>query len=111
MDTKKLRITKMEPFQPPHEVDKWGHPTDPKMRQLQFILGNLAAEWRGQARGDSDDKQAEIVEEYHSIMNQLYEMEWDAILDIVAELPDELMPEEYILRHPPVTSSWNVDYD
>jgi len=87
------------PFKPPHEVDKSGYPTEPLLRQLQIKLGGLAVEWRGlHHRGD--EKQNDIVTQYHETMKRLYELGWDDILDIDAELPDKLMPQEYLRRHP-----------
>lgn len=77
----------------PHDVDNLGYPVDPELRQLESYLGELAARWRGTYRED-------IVQEYHATMSLLYELGWDAILDVESELPDELMPEQYLRRHP-----------
>lgn len=81
----------------PHEVDELGYPTDPEMNQLQGHLGDLAADWRDVARGL--DGQDQIVREYHATMERLYELGWDDVLDVEAELPDYLMPGEYLRRH------------
>lgn len=93
----------MNPFKPPHKVDKSGYPVDPVLRNLQKQLGILAAELRGMPQEDTDEKQRQIVEEYRATMDQLYELGWDDILDIEAELPEHLMPEEYTKRHPPLS--------
>jgi hypothetical protein len=87
-----------------HEVDDIGLPLDPELRELEFHLGNLAAMWRG-SKG-MPERRREIVKEYHDTMAKLYSLGWDAILDIDCELPDELMPEEYLRRHPTLTFSW-----
>jgi hypothetical protein len=46
----------------------------------------------------------EIVQEYHAVMQQLWDLEWDANLDPEEELPDRLMPQYYI-------DYWNQCYD
>jgi hypothetical protein len=40
-----------------------------------------------------------VIEEYHATLTKLYELGWDAALDVDSELPDELMPEEYLKRN------------
>ena len=92
-----------------HEKDKIGYPTDPKLRQLEFRLGDLVGEWRGSF--DSSLKQEQIVQEYHSTMQLLYDLGWDDILDAESELPDQLMPPEYLRRHPTLDSKivWTLD--
>ena len=81
----------------PHDTDQLGYPTDPELRALEFQLGNLAADYR-MHKSPAHDKQ--IVKEYHDTMKKLYQLGWDAVLDIESELPDKLMPEEYRKRHP-----------
>lgn len=90
----------MKPFIPPHAVDSSRYPLDPQLRELQGKLGDLAAELREVSRGI--DGQESIVKEYNAIMNQLYALGWDDILDYDAELPDHLMPQEYLTRHPSI---------
>jgi hypothetical protein len=87
----------------PHEIDELGYPTDPVLRQLEDRLGYLAGEWGGVRRGV--DRQDDIVKEYHQTMQKLYELGWDGVLDIDCELPDRLMPEEYLKRHPTLPST------
>jgi len=84
----------------PHEVDASGYPTDPHLRALQAKLGDLAAEWREVYRGV--EGQRDIVSDYHAVMAELYALGWDDMLDIDAELPEVLMPAEYVKRHPRV---------
>jgi hypothetical protein len=80
-----------------HATDKSGYPLDPELRRLEFYLGELAGLWRG-AYGDQE-RQDETVQEYRAILARLYELGWDATLDIESELPEELMPEEYLRRN------------
>lgn len=78
-------------FKPSHEVDEFGFPTDPELRRLEDRLGDLAGMWRG----TYDEK---VVQEYHATMARLYELGWNDVLDMESELPDSLMPEEYLRR-------------
>ena len=75
-----------------HETDSIGLPVAPELRRLEFLLGDLAAEWR---EYESPERQNEIVLEYHSVMERLDELGWDGFLDLDSELPDELLPERY----------------
>jgi hypothetical protein len=84
-------------FQPPHEVDEIGYPTDPELNRLEIYLSDLAAKFRG---ADTLEYQDTIVEEYHTTMQRLYDLGWDAVLDVDAELPEDDMPSEYKKRHP-----------
>ena len=81
----------------PHETDQIGYPVDPELRALEFHLGNLAAEYREHISPEHDKH---VIEEYHATMSKLYQLGWDAVLDIESELPDTLMPEEYLKRNP-----------
>lgn len=81
----------------PHTVDTFGYPVDPELRRLEFLLGDLAAEWRGSY--DQPEKQRAIVISYHQTLQQLYDLGWDAELDRESHLPEEYMPEEYIKRN------------
>jgi hypothetical protein len=81
-----------------HATDKSGYPLDPELRQLEFRLGDLAGLWRG-AYGDQA-RQDDIVQEYSAILARLYDLGWDSELDVESELPDDLMPAEYLRRNP-----------
>lgn len=83
----------------PHSADISGYPLDPELRKLEFQLGDLAELWRG-SFGD-DNRQSQLVDEYHSILTRLYHLGWDSELDIESELPDRLMPQEYLRRNFP----------
>jgi hypothetical protein len=80
-----------------HEIDDIGLPIDPELRRLQMYLGYLAADW---GTYESEERQREIVKEYHRTFNLLYSLGWDGIIAFESELPEELMPEEYLKRHP-----------
>jgi hypothetical protein len=82
----------------PHKVDSIGYPVDPELRRLEFLLGDLAAEWRGSC--EHPEKQQTIVITYHQTLRRLYDLGWDAELDLESHLPEEYMPEEYIKRNP-----------
>lgn len=83
-----------------HEVDDIGLPVDPTLRYLERQLSILAAQWRG--NWEKPAKQDQIMHEYHDIMHQLWSKGWDSELDIDSELPDRLMPQEYLEKHPKV---------
>jgi hypothetical protein len=74
-----------------HEVDDIGFPIDPELRRLEKLVGYLAAKWR-------HNWDEEVVKEYHATIHRLYELGWDGVLDVESELPDELMPQEYLQR-------------
>jgi hypothetical protein len=80
-----------------HLTDLSGYPLDPHLRELEFSLGDLAAQWRGSY--DSPELQEQIRSEYTATLLKLYELQWDSVLDVESELPDRLMPIEYLKRH------------
>ena len=80
-----------------HRVDELGYPLDPELDALEDRLNILAGMWRGSLGNLLG--QGEIVREYHAILTKLYSLGWDGVLDIDGELPDELMPDEYLRRH------------
>ncbi len=70
--------------------------TESLVRQLY----RLAAQWY-------QTKDQTFVEQYHVVYNTLREMGWNGAIDIEAELPDELMPEEYMKKIDEVRKRWN----
>jgi hypothetical protein len=59
---------------------------------LETKLGRLAARWRG----THDPKEADlIVRQYGAILRCMIELGYRVSLDVDAELPDHLMPQEY----------------
>ncbi|MAT98833.1 MAG: hypothetical protein CL608_16945 [Anaerolineaceae bacterium] len=77
-----------------HETDEIGYPLDPELRALEFHLGDLAAKYRMHKYSAQ-----KVIKEYHATLTKLYQLGWDAALDVESELPDELMPEEYLKRN------------
>jgi hypothetical protein len=62
-----------------------------KRKELEFQLGHLAAEW-------AKTQKPALIKRYHDIYHELRSLGWDDVIDIEAELPDELMPQEYLNR-------------
>lgn len=60
---------------------------------LETKLGRLAARWRGT---ENWDDAAALVRQYQSILRCMVELGYRDSLDPDAELPDALMPEEYL---------------
>lgn len=81
-----------------HEVDQFRYPVDPELRKLEIHVCDLAGAWR-ESWGDPHH-QEEIVDEYHATIAKLYSLGWEGTLDVECELPEELMPDEYMRRHP-----------
>jgi hypothetical protein len=52
-------------------------------------LGELVGEWRA-------TKSDEVAKEYQAVLQTLLLMGWRGELDVDMELPDRLMPEEYL---------------
>lgn len=68
------------------------------VHDLESKLGLLAAEWR--SNYSNPDLQTALVREYHSTIEQLYNIGWDDEIDIENCLPDNLMPTHYRERNP-----------
>ena len=62
------------------------------VEQMEKKLSELAYHWRG-----SQDTQ--LAQQYQAILRCMIELGFDAPLDIDAELPDRLMPQEYLDLH------------
>jgi hypothetical protein len=63
------------------------------LSEMERALGMLAARWR--SRQDKPEA-ADIVRQYHAILHCMIELGFREGLDAEAELPDELMPAEYL---------------
>nr|WP_294922251.1 hypothetical protein [uncultured Flavobacterium sp.] len=63
---------------------------------LQIKLGNLAAQYRSSSEGSPEHYQA--LKEYYAVFRELVQLCGKIIvgLDPDAELPDHLMPKEYV---------------
>ncbi len=68
-----------------------------EIRTLEASLCPLAGEWYQHPTPQRDEG---IVQQYHEVFRRLYELGWDKILEYECELPDNLMPKEYLRRHP-----------
>jgi hypothetical protein len=68
--------------------------TDAELVQaLEHRLSDLAARWRSrQDKPEAND----IVRQYHAILHCMIELGYREGLDAETELPDELMPAEYL---------------
>jgi hypothetical protein len=82
---------------PEHLVDDSGIPLDPELQELEFHLCHLAAFWRG-SRYNSEH-QKEIEKEYDHTLKKLYLLGWDGELSFDCELPEHLMPREYLEKN------------
>jgi hypothetical protein len=71
------------------EVERFGFSDNPTFDTLLNKLAQLAGKWR-------TDKQAELVEQYQTILRSLIMLGFHEELPVELELPDELMPEEYL---------------
>jgi hypothetical protein len=64
--------------------------------QLELRLSDLAMEWRSLPE-DKIEESKTIVENYQSIMDQLWVLGWDGrTLPLDSHLPDELMPKYFL---------------
>jgi hypothetical protein len=52
-------------------------------------LGELVGEWRA-------TKSDEVAKQYQAVLRTLLMMGWSGELDVDMELPDRLMPDEYL---------------
>lgn len=61
--------------------------------QMEVKLSDLAALWRG--RQNTPDAEM-IVRQYHAILRCMIELGYHEELVVDSELPDRLMPQEYL---------------
>jgi hypothetical protein len=63
------------------------------LKSMELKLSDLAALWRG----NKSTPQAEaIVRQYHAVLHCMIELGFREPLDADSELPDHLMPQEYL---------------
>lgn len=60
---------------------------------LELQLSDLAALWRGQQDGEDRD---ETVRQYQAILRCMIELGYNDSLVVDSELPERLMPREYL---------------
>jgi hypothetical protein len=63
------------------------------LNTMEEKLSDLAALWRGQKNTTAAD---EIVHQYQAILRCMIELGFRDSLDVDSELPDRLMPPEYL---------------
>jgi hypothetical protein len=63
------------------------------LRAMELQLSDLAALWRGQQDGEARD---ETVRQYQAILRCMIELGYNDSLVTDSELPEELMPQEYL---------------
>lgn len=82
----------MEPKEPrridPYKEFKLPEPKT-EIEELQDQLGVAAAHWYR-------TRDAQFVFSYHEIYRKLRQLGWNGSIDIDTELPEELMPPEYM---------------
>lgn len=65
----------------------------PLLKSLEYQLADLAAMWRGQQKTDAAPR---IVRQYQAVLRCMVELGFHDSLDADSELPDELLPQEYL---------------
>jgi DNA-binding transcriptional regulator PaaX len=63
------------------------------LAQMESDLAQLAMRWRG---SDNDKESDAIAHNYQVILRCMIELGFRQALQVEAELPDELMPQEYL---------------
>ena len=66
---------------------------EPMIKNMEISLSQLAMHWRS---SDSSEEAREIVQNYQAILRCMIALGFEQSLIVEAELPDELMPEEYL---------------
>ena len=63
------------------------------LAQMESTLAQLAMRWRG---SDNDEEAEAIAHNYQVILRCMIDLGFRQSLQVEAELPDELMPQEYL---------------
>lgn len=71
---------------------------EPMLKSMEDSLSKLAMRWRG---SDSDEEAAAIAQHYQVILRCMIDLGFHQSLQVEAELPDELMPREYLALFEP----------
>jgi hypothetical protein len=66
---------------------------EPMLKNMEESLSELAMRWRG---NDSDEEADAIAHNYQVILRCMIDLGFHQSLQVEAELPDELLPQEYI---------------
>jgi len=73
------------------QVVKGAFSDNPTYDELLHKLAELAGEWRAH-------KSEHLVRQYHAVLLCLLTLGWNGYLSPQVELPDELLPAEYLNR-------------
>jgi hypothetical protein len=66
---------------------------EPIIKNMEMSLSQLAMHWRS---SDNDENAREIVQNYQAILRCMIALGFEQSLLVEAELPDDLMPQEYL---------------
>ena len=66
---------------------------EPMLKNMEDSLSELAMRWRGSR---SDEEAAAIAHQYQVILRCMIDLGFHHSLQVEAELPDDLMPREYL---------------
>lgn len=66
---------------------------NPMLKKMEDSLSELAMLWRG---SDDDEEATAIVQHYQVILRCMIDLGFQQSLQVEAELPDDLMPQEYL---------------
>ena len=66
---------------------------EPMLKNMEDSLSELAMRWRG---SNSDEEAAAIAHHYQVILRCMIDLGFHQSLPVEAELPDDLMPQEYL---------------
>lgn len=66
---------------------------EPMLKNMEASLGELAMYWRG---SENDEEAMAIAHQYQLILRCMVELGFHQSLQVDSELPDELMPQEYL---------------
>jgi len=69
--------------------------TKDEIQPIRTVLVHLVGRW-SRYKDDNPEIAKEIVEHYNGLLRYLINTGWDDGLPLEAELPDELMPQEYL---------------
>jgi hypothetical protein len=72
----------------PNNTPIWQQPKS-EIDALEMQLGRIAGQWRR-------TEDAINVKQYHDIYHKLRALGWDGSIDSEAELPYDLMPQDYV---------------
>lgn len=69
------------------------------LHDLETKINELAPSWRSAKRTGETERATAIVRQYQAVLRCMIELGFKDELDIDAELPDQLLPPEYLALH------------